>query len=229
MSKWEPMESAPQDETLLAIVDGAVRLIRWGKTSHVPMVGFCLADQGAEDFDLCSPTAWMRLPPLLVSTSKSPWQVEFDALPAWAQKMITALSRCSGYGALNDPALLSGFAHPERYGCVHLILKKDAVTEWWDAFDGAKDLANAMTAPWPPPEAPKRERRVFNVVELAADAEGDESAFDQPCAFGNHVINHAVYCHNEAWPNSPRKCRRQLSGDFVHADCPGYVANPDYK
>jgi hypothetical protein len=60
---WQPIETAPKDRAFLAWVDDAIRVVRWGKTSHVPMYGFCLADQGAEDFDLCEPTHWMPLPP----------------------------------------------------------------------------------------------------------------------------------------------------------------------
>jgi hypothetical protein len=39
-------------------------VVMWGKTSHVPLYGFCLADQGAEDFDICEPLCWMPLPDL---------------------------------------------------------------------------------------------------------------------------------------------------------------------
>lgn len=66
---WQPMDSAPKDQRLLACVEGEVRVIRWGKTSHVPMYGFCLADQGAEDFDLCKPDCWMPLPAAPGATS----------------------------------------------------------------------------------------------------------------------------------------------------------------
>ena len=56
------MARAPRDRKILAAVDGEVRMVRYGKTSHVPIEGFCLADQGSEDFDLCRPTAWCELP-----------------------------------------------------------------------------------------------------------------------------------------------------------------------
>jgi len=56
------MAEAPRDRKILAAVDGEVRMVRYGKTSHVPIEGFCLADQGPEDFDLCRPTAWCELP-----------------------------------------------------------------------------------------------------------------------------------------------------------------------
>lgn len=52
---WQPIETAPKAPHYgpphLGVVDGEVRLIRWGKTSHVPLYGWCLADQGAEEFD----------------------------------------------------------------------------------------------------------------------------------------------------------------------------------
>lgn len=60
--QWQPIETAPKDRHVLGVVMGEARLIRWGKTSHVPMYGFCLADQGPEDFDICNPTHWMPLP-----------------------------------------------------------------------------------------------------------------------------------------------------------------------
>lgn len=63
-AEWRPIETAPQVGTafLLGVVRGVVRVIRWGKTSHVPLYGWCLADQGPEDFDLCTPTHWRPLP-----------------------------------------------------------------------------------------------------------------------------------------------------------------------
>lgn len=63
MSAWLDMKSAPRDGTrILAVVKGRVRFVQYGKTSHIPMYGFCLADQGVEDFDLCKPTEWMPVP-----------------------------------------------------------------------------------------------------------------------------------------------------------------------
>ena len=50
------------DDLLTPVVDGHVRFVAWGKTSHVPIYGWCLADQGVEDFDLCDPECWMPLP-----------------------------------------------------------------------------------------------------------------------------------------------------------------------
>jgi len=62
VSEWQAIETAPKDKKLLGLVDGEVRFIRYGKASHVPLYGFCLADQGAEDFDLCEPDGWMPTP-----------------------------------------------------------------------------------------------------------------------------------------------------------------------
>lgn len=61
-SPWRSMESAPKTEPILAVVDGDVRVVRYGKTSHVPLYGWCTADMGPEDCDLCDPTHWMPLP-----------------------------------------------------------------------------------------------------------------------------------------------------------------------
>lgn len=60
--EWRNIETAPMDARLLGVVNGVVRFIAWGKTSHLPWHGFCLADQGAEEFDICEPTHWMPLP-----------------------------------------------------------------------------------------------------------------------------------------------------------------------
>jgi hypothetical protein len=60
---WQPIETAPRDgRHFLAVVEGEVRRVYHGKTSHVPLYGFCLSDQGPEDCDLCEPTRWRPLP-----------------------------------------------------------------------------------------------------------------------------------------------------------------------
>jgi hypothetical protein len=60
---WQPIASAPTDGTrVLGCVDGEVRFVTWCKTSHVPLYGWNISDQGVEDFDLCYPTHWMPLP-----------------------------------------------------------------------------------------------------------------------------------------------------------------------
>lgn len=63
MNEWQSTETAPKDRHFLAWVDGRARVVRWGKTSHVPVYGFCLADQGAEDFDPCKFEHWTDFPP----------------------------------------------------------------------------------------------------------------------------------------------------------------------
>lgn len=60
--QWRPISEAPKDRPIDAVVNGEVRIVRWGKTSHSPWVGFCLADQGVEDFDICAPTVWRERP-----------------------------------------------------------------------------------------------------------------------------------------------------------------------
>jgi hypothetical protein len=64
-SGWLPISTAPKDGTeFFAIVNGERRSVSWGKTSHVPIYGFCLADQGVEDYDICEPTMWHPYPAL---------------------------------------------------------------------------------------------------------------------------------------------------------------------
>jgi hypothetical protein len=66
-----------------------------------------------------------------------------------------------------------------------------------------------------------------NLVELIAGGGEEDCAWDQPCRFGHRVEEHAVYCHNTAWPMAPRKCRRSVRRpDFRHEDCPGFAPNP---
>jgi hypothetical protein len=62
LTEWRPMETAPKDRAFVGKVNGIQRICKWGKTSHVPLHGFCLADQGPEDFDLCAPTGWLPIP-----------------------------------------------------------------------------------------------------------------------------------------------------------------------
>lgn len=70
---------------------------------------------------------------------------------------------------------------------------------------------------------------MFNIVELVADNE--DCAFDQPCAHGHRVEGHAVYCHNDAWKEGPRKCRRTwyTGGEVRDEDCEGFAPNPEYS
>ncbi len=73
---------------------------------------------------------------------------------------------------------------------------------------------------------------MINLVELVADQA--DCAFDQPCIYGHRVERHAVYCHNEKWANSPRKCRhtwyyKEIGTGKEDKDCPGFKLNPDYK
>lgn len=68
---------------------------------------------------------------------------------------------------------------------------------------------------------------MINLVELVSD----ESAFDQPCKYGNRVETHAVYCHNDQWKDAPRKCRRTwyTGGREKDEDCQGFCANTTTK
>lgn len=66
---------------------------------------------------------------------------------------------------------------------------------------------------------------MINIVEIL---DADESAFDQPCKYGNRVGTHAVYCHNNEWDAAPRKCHRTwyTAGRKRDEDCPGFAARP---
>lgn len=69
-ARWQPMETAPKVVgRIIGAVECRARFICWGKTSHVPLYGWILTDQGPEDADLCQPTAWMPLPDAAMASS----------------------------------------------------------------------------------------------------------------------------------------------------------------
>ncbi len=67
-------------------------------------------------------------------------------------------------------------------------------------------------------------RSPINAVEFITENQG----FNQSCAFGNLCEDHAVYCHNDGWLYSPRKCIRtwHTQGEIRDEDCPGFKPNP---
>lgn len=75
----------------------------------------------------------------------------------------------------------------------------------------------------------------IDVAHMAISAwamdDGETVEFDQPCAWGERVGGHAVYCTNDAWIDGPRKCRRTwyTGGEFRDEDCEGFKPNPDRK
>lgn len=72
-------------------------------------------------------------------------------------------------------------------------------------------------------ERPTMTAPALNLVEMVA---GADCAFDQPCAHGHRVEQHAVYCHNETWLYAPRKCKRSRNReDYRHEDCKGFRPN----
>lgn len=149
---------------------------------------------------------------------KSKYQQEYDALPEWAKGIIDGLQAASSHG-IGGPV-----------GEARISITFDGEGVAWKMMDAIGDaicFAGALTAPFPPPAPPAREKRAMNIVEMVAD-DDEECLFDQPCCFGHRVGFHAVYCHNEAWPHSPRKCHRNRD-DHLHEDCPGFVANPDFS
>lgn len=157
---------------------------------------------------------------------KSRWQSEFDALPEWVKPMVMACQSLVAHGMSESGEIFAGMSKDSRKGkaAFFAAMNRNDAYQFMTGFWHMSDLAKALTAPWPPAAAPAREKRAFNVVELM----DEQQAFDQPCAFGNRCGGHAVYCHHETWPHSPRKCRRNRT-DHRHEDCPGFVANPDYK
>jgi hypothetical protein len=59
----DPEHPAPRDGTrVLAVVDDHVRFVAWSELSHISIHGWCLTDQGIEEWDLCQPTHWRPLP-----------------------------------------------------------------------------------------------------------------------------------------------------------------------
>lgn len=68
----------------------------------------------------------------------------------------------------------------------------------------------------------------FNIVEAVTE---DDCAWDQRCKFGHRVEGHAVYCHNDAWVDGPRKCRRTwyTNGEVKDEDCPGFQPNEKFR
>jgi hypothetical protein len=162
---------------------------------------------------------------------KSRWQEEFDALPKWAQQLVRGLQNSGGWGFGGDKSELTcgmRSVDRERFNAFHALIERNLMPEFLEGYEGALELAQALTAPWPPPKAPMIGKQQINVVELATSGADYDCAFDQPCCFGHRVEDHAVYCHNEGWPDSPRKCRRNRT-DYRHEDCPGFVANPEYS
>ncbi len=69
---------------------------------------------------------------------------------------------------------------------------------------------------------------MINLVELWED---DENMSETPCAYGNLVEGHSVYCHNDGWAEGPRKCRRTWyygEPDKYDETCEGFKANPSF-
>lgn len=49
---WAAARDGAETRPFFGCVDGEVRIVAYGKTSHMPTYRFCLADQSPEDFDL---------------------------------------------------------------------------------------------------------------------------------------------------------------------------------
>jgi len=159
-------------------------------------------------------------------------RAEYNALPQWARHMVDALIHCNSHGMGSGNDLLAHYPENERrqMTVVNIALEgSEALDKWLDAFYDAKELADAMTVPYPPPTPPPHsEATTTNIVEMISD-EG-ENAFDQPCHYGHRVADHAVYCHFKQWPRSPRKCRRTwyTDGKIRDDDCAGFYPNKSF-
>jgi hypothetical protein len=106
---WLPIEEATKDGTkFYAIVGGEQRKVMWGKTSHIPLYGWILIDQGDEDAALCEPTHFMPLdtPERMAAVIK----VLVEALERYAQpKMIVPNGVASN--ALARAEAIAGGSH----------------------------------------------------------------------------------------------------------------------
>jgi hypothetical protein len=164
-------------------------------------------------------------------TDRSRWQQEYDALPEWARNLIDGLAQSAGFGGCDIDAVSHGMTKDakEKYEAFHILLDKKKARVWWKGFFELRNLACAITAPFPAPvPKPRHEMTTENVVEIITSGEED-NAFDQPCYYGHRVNGHAVYCHNDVWPDSSHKCRRGGWGpnteENKHENCPGFYPN----
>jgi len=66
-----------------------------------------------------------------------------------------------------------------------------------------------------------------NLVEICSDPQ--QCAYDQQCKFGYRVEDHAVYCHNDLWDDSPYKCRQAwfTGGKINDEECIGFQPRID--
>lgn len=118
-----------------------------------------------------------------------------------------------GYGSFSDPVVWS-MPHLED----HWTLGEPPI-EFRQKYE--QMLRDSGWQPEPEP--------AVNLVEMIADQA--DCAFDQPCFYGHRIETHAVYCHNESWLYSPRKCRRRQAASWInqtpwpHEECPGYRPN----
>lgn len=76
--QWRPIKEASREpgKFIRVMHKGRIRTVGWGKTSHMPWVGWCLADQGAENFDLICPQPTEFLPMPAPKRGRSPMEAE---------------------------------------------------------------------------------------------------------------------------------------------------------
>ncbi len=146
-------------------------------------------------------------------------QAEYNELPQWAKNFMDALGKTRGMGMRSqecdgDPTGPS----------VYVVVSDDDKGDMIDSLFEAMSVAQGLTAPMPETYVLDKMKGAVNVVEWIS---GDDTGFDQPCAFGHRVESYAVYCHNTAWPGGPGKCHRTWysGGEVRDEDCAGFKSH----
>lgn len=118
----------------------------------------------------------------------------------------------------------------DHLACFGKIVETVRVTD--AEMDGPLDPPQKFRDVWEriieykPDDEPVSE--VVNIVEMMTLDDNEGGGFNQLCAYGHLVEGHAVYCHNDGWLYSPRKCRRTwyTDGETRDEDCEGFKPNP---
>lgn len=151
---------------------------------------------------------------------------------------------------MSDKRNQYGYMYGHRGGrwvfCIYEVAKQWEIVEGSDFPIGgivARIEADDWEGDGPPPNVRAEYERIIGYEPRPVDTNplirlgavemiaGDCGGFDQPCAFGNRVEDHAVYCHNSHWLYAPRKCRRtwHSGGEVRDEDCEGFSPNPQAK
>ena len=168
----------------------------------------------------------------MTKSKKNRWVQEYESLPEWLRNFIDAFKSSCGVSYNLRPESCHGCLNPgdcEGHGWeIKFLVPSQNSRRLSDALDDVHAFCAALSVP---AEHIEFKDLTFKPepVEIAASCE-DELRFDTPCRYGGHVLDHAVYCHFETWPDHPRKCRRHWKGDeYLFQDCPGFAPNPNFK